>query len=230
MNNLIKDIAACERPYEKAFSYGISALTDAELLAVILRNGGGGMSSIDLANNVLNAHPVHKGLNGLNFLTRKDLLDIKCIGNTKATELLAVTELSKRMNLGRLKENITFQSPSSIANYYMEKCKYFVKEKTYLMLFSCNHMLIKELQISEGTVNSAILSPRELFIEALKYQAVFIVIVHNHPSGNPEPSPADIDATLQINEAGILLGIHLSDHIIVGNNRYVSLFERGIIK
>ena len=91
-------------------------------------------------------------------------------------------------------------------------------------------MLIKELLLSEGTVNSAILSPREIFIEALKYQAVFIIMVHNHPSGCPEPSAADIDATKRIMSAGELLGIHLSDHIIVGNDRYVSLLERGIIK
>ncbi|MBD5097900.1 MAG: DNA repair protein RadC [Lachnospiraceae bacterium] len=230
MNNLIKDIADCERPYEKALALGIEVLTDAELIAVILRNGGGGQSSIDLANHVLNAHPVHKGLSGLNFLERKDLTDIKGIGNTKATELLAIGELAKRMNLRRLKEDIIFSNPSSIADYYMEKCKYFTKEKTYIMLLSCSHMLIKELLLSEGTVNSAILSPREIFIEALKYQAVFIIMVHNHPSGCPEPSAADIDATKRIMSAGELLGIHLSDHIIVGNDRYVSLLERGIIK
>lgn len=230
MNNLIKDIADCERPYEKACALGIEALTDAELIAVILRNGGGGQSSIDLANCVLNAHPVHKGLSGLNFLERKDLTAIKGIGNTKATELLAIGELAKRMNLRRLREDIIFSNPSSIADYYMEKCKYFTREKTYIMLLSCSHMLIKELLISEGTVNSAILSPREIFIEALKYQAVFIIMVHNHPSGCPEPSTADIDATKRIMSAGELLGIHLSDHIIVGNDRYVSLLERGIIK
>lgn len=230
MNNLIKDIAACERPYEKAYALGIEALTDAELIAVILRNGASSQSSIDLANRVLNAHPIHKGLGGLNFLERNELTALKGIGDTKATELLAIKELAKRMNLGRLKEDIVFSNPSSIAEYYMEKCKYFTKEKTYIMLLSCSHMLIKELLISEGTVNSAMLSPREIFVEALKYQAVFIIMVHNHPSGYPEPSAADIDATKRIMSAGELLGIHLSDHIIVGNDRYVSLLERGIIK
>ena len=106
MNNLIKDIAACERPYEKAYAYGIETLTDAELLAVILRNGASSQSSIDLANKVLNAHPIHKGLGGLNFLERNELTALKGIGNTKATELLAIKELSKRMNLSRLKEDL----------------------------------------------------------------------------------------------------------------------------
>lgn len=230
MSNLIKDIAGCERPYEKAVLNGINTLTDAELIAVILRTGTNSESSIDLANKILNNHPVHKGLNGLFFMRRENLLEIKGIGNTKATQLLAVTELSKRINESRLKKDLCYDNPDKIAAYYMEKCKYLTKERVYLMLFSNSHMLIKEIMLSEGTVSSSSISPREIFIEALRYEAVNIILVHNHPSGLPEPSNSDIAATIKIKEAGKLMDINLSDHIIVGNDCYISLLERGIIK
>lgn len=230
MNNLIKDLADCERPYEKAASRGISSLSDAELLAVIIRNGTRDSSSIDLANRVLNAHVLHKGLIGLNYMRREELMDIRGIGDVKATQILAVAELSGRINSARLKKDMIFNNPDTIAEYYIEKCKFLTKERTYLMLFSASFMLIKELIISEGTVNSAFMSPREIFVEALKYEAVHIILVHNHPSGLPEPSAEDVQATIKISEAGKLIGINLSDHIIVGNGCYVSMLERGIIE
>ena len=97
------------------------------------------------------------------------------------------------------------------------------------MLFSNSHMLIKEIMLSEGTISSSSISPREIFIEALKYEAVNLILIHNHPSGSPEPSNSDIAATIKIKEAGELMDINLSDHIIVGNGCYISLLERGII-
>ena len=229
MSNLIKDIASCERPYEKAVLNGIHTLTDAELLAVILRTGTNRESSIDLANKILNSHNVHKGLNGLFFMRREDMLAIKGIGNTKATQLLAVTELSRRINESKLRKDMCFNNPDKIAAYYMEKCKYLTKERVFLMLFSNSHMLIKEMVLSEGTVSSSSVSPREIFIEALKYEAVNFILVHNHPSGSPEPSNSDIAATIKIKEAADIMDINMSDHIIVGNDCYISLAERGII-
>ena len=229
MNNLIRDLAYCERPYEKAIELGIEALSDAELIAIILRSGTKECSSIDLANIILGAHNIHKGILGLNYLRREDYLSIKGIGDTKATQLLALAEFSKRMNSSKLKVNLSFDNPKTIAEYYIEKCKFFSKEKTYIMLFSTAHTLIKELCLSEGTVNKTILSSRDIFIEALKYEAVYIILVHNHPSGYPEPSKEDIQLTAKIKKAGELLDIHLSDHIIVGNNCYTSMLERGIL-
>lgn len=230
MNNLIKDLANCERPYEKALLHGINALSDAELLAVIIRNGTKDKSSIDLANTILNAHNIHKGIAALNFLTREELNKIKGIGDIKATQLLAIAELSNRMSNTRLKKELSFNNPVTIADYYINKCKFMTKEKTFIMLFTSSHTLIKEIMISEGTINQALVSPREIFIEALKYEAVYIILVHNHPSGSPEPSLADIDATKKIIEAGRILDIRLTDHIIIGNNCYVSMLERGIIQ
>ena len=229
MNNLIKDMAYCERPYEKAMSKGVDTLSDAELLAIILRSGTGSTSSVTLANQVLNAHITHKGILGLNFLRREDYIKIKGIGTTKAPLLMAVSELSKRMNLTSLSAGISFDNPASIGEYYMEKCKYFTTEKVFLMLFSNNHSLIKELQLSEGIINQTLVSTRNIYIEALKYEAVRLVLVHNHPSGDPTPSRADIDLTKKVKDSGQLLDILLSDHIIVGHGLYFSMMERGIL-
>lgn len=229
MNNLIKDIACCERPYEKAITYGIESLSDAELLAVIMRTGTKTYSSIDLANKVLNLHPVYKGISSLNYLSREELISINGIGDTKATMLLAVSELSNRMYSEKFKKKLLFNNPDTIGDYYIHKCKFLTKERTYLLMLSNMHELIKEIMISEGTINQTVLSPREIYIEALKYSAVNIILVHNHPSGNPEPSDTDIKITKKIQKAGEMLDIHLSDHIIVGNNNYVSMRERGIL-
>lgn len=229
MNNLIKHLANCERPYEKAILYGIESLSDAELLAIILRNGSRDQSSISLANEIFNKHPIHKGLLSLNYLSREELCSIKGIGNTKSTLILAISEISHRMSKKHLQNKVQFNNPDTIACYYMEKCKFFKNEYTYLMLFSSAHILIKEILLSKGTVNQALASPREIFIEALRYEAVNVILVHNHPSGVPEPSRYDIETTLKIKEAGKLIDINLSDHIIVGCDSYVSMLERGII-
>lgn len=229
MNNLIKDLAYCERPYEKAMLKGVDSLSDAELLAIILRSGTSETSSISLANQILDAHLMHKGILALNFLRREDYLKIKGIGNTKATLLLAVKELAYRMNLTRLENNIIFNNPTTVADYYMEKCKCFSNEKAFLMMFSNKHMLLKEMLLSEGTINQAMISPRNIFMEALKYEAVHLILVHNHPSGDPTPSEADILITRKIKAAGQLLDIILSDHIIIGNGTYFSMMEGGIL-
>lgn len=228
MNILIKDIAECERPYEKALEHGIESLSDAELLATIIRTGTREQSSIDLAHIILNNHHLHKGLSGLNYLTREELLNIKGIGNTKATQLLAIAELALRMSTQKYRKEISFDSPKSIAEYYIKKCRYINKEKTFLLLFSSAMTLIKEIPLSEGTVNMSLVSTRDVFLEALKYQAVYIILIHNHPSGNVEPSNADIKLTKKVLEAGKLLDIILSDHIIIGRDSYMSMLERGI--
>ncbi len=225
---LIKEIASCERPYEKAVEYGVDSLSDAELLATIIRTGANNGSSIDLANTILNAHGVYKGLVGLNYLCREDLLNIKGIGNTKATQVLAVAELSMRMAKQKLKKDITFNDAKSIALYYIENCKYLNKERLYLLLFNTANMLIKEILLTEGTINQSLISVREIYIQALKYEAVNMVLVHNHPSGNINPSESDINSTMMIYKVGKILGIELFDHIVVGYDDYFSMHERGI--
>ncbi len=226
---LIKDIADCERPYEKAMEYGIESLSDAELLAVIIKTGSKEHGAIDLANMILNSHYYYKGLVGLNYISRENLLAINGIGQIKATQVLAVAELASRMTKKSLKNELRFDNPKSIARYYIEECRYLTKERLYLLLFNNANLLIKEVLLSEGTVNLSLISNREIYVQALKYEAVNIILVHNHPSGNVKPSRSDIDSTISALDAGHMLDIRLLDHIIVGGNNYFSMHESEII-
>lgn len=126
-------------------------------------------------------------------------------------------------------KKLEFHTPDTIGAYYREKCRFLSVEKTFLLLLTNAHTLIKEVELSSGTVNQTYLSPREIFIHALRYEAVHIVLVHNHPSGRVTPSEADIQSTLRIRDAGQLLGIQVSDHIIVAGDHYLSMLERGIL-
>lgn len=230
MSNLkMKDMAFTERPYEKCVKHGTEALSDAELLAVILRCGSKSKNALEVAHLILNAHPVHKGLVALNFLSTKDLCSIEGVGEVKAVQMQCLAEFSKRMAQAVYKPMVSFASPASIADYFMERTRYLDKEYVYILLFDAKHRLLKDIKLSEGTVNQAMISPRDIFIQALKYDAVYIIILHNHPSGDPEPSREDLLFTRNLADAGRLVGIELSDHIILGNCCYVSLAERGYI-
>ena len=182
------------------------------------------------AYRILDAHPIHKGIVGLNYLTTEELEDISGVGKVKAIQMKCLAEISKRMAKASLKPFISFESPQSIADYFMENTRYLEKEYVYILMFDSKHKLLKDVRLSEGTVNSSLLSPREVFTTALKFDAVYIVLVHNHPSGDPSPSRQDIEITDRVSSAGRMIGIELSDHIILGNNCYVSLAERGIIR
>lgn len=230
MNNMtMKDLSETERPYEKGIKLGVSALSDAELLAVIIRSGSKNNNALDVAYKILDAHNVHKGIVGLNFLQESALTDIDGVGKVKAMQLLCLAEFSRRMSKALYKPFVTFSSPSSVADYFMESTRYLEKECVYLLLFDTKHHLLKEIKMSEGTVNRALISPREVFVEALKYEAVYIILIHNHPSGDPTPSRDDIIFTERVYEAGQLIGIELSDHIILGNCCYISMAERGLL-
>ena len=226
----MKEMSETDRPYEKIYRYGVGVLSDAELLSVILRTGSRRANALSTAYKILNAHPIHKGIAGLNYLTISDLESIAGVGKVKAVQMKCLAEISKRMSKAVLKPFLSFQSPQSIADYFMENTRYLEKEYVYILMFDSKHKLLKDVRLSEGTVNSSLLSPREVFTTALKFEAVYIVLVHNHPSGDPSPSRQDIEITDRVSSAGRMIGIELSDHIILGNNCYVSLAERGIIR
>lgn len=225
----IKELPISERPYEKCLLYGPEALSDAELLGVVLKNGTKNMNSVELATLIFNYHPFHKGIEGLNYLEIPDLLKIHGIGKVKAIQLVCVAEISKRISKSSHRDCVSLTSPESIARYFMESLRYKVKEEIHLLMFNTKHQLIKEMNVAIGTINQASTTPREIYVEALKYEAVFIILLHNHPSGDPTPSNDDIIFTKRVKEAGAMIGIILSDHIIIGDNKYVSLCERGLI-
>lgn len=225
----VKELPVSERPYEKCEMYGPQYLSDAELLAVILKTGSKGLRAIDLAVNVLNYSKSNPGLKGLNYLTKKELTKIKGIGRVKAIQLLCLTELTKRMAKEVHKDNLRFTTPQSIADYYMQDMRHLPREQVMLLMLDSKNKLIKDTVISSGSVNLSIVPVREILIQALKEDAVNMILVHNHPSGDPSPSSEDIRVTKRLKEAGDLIGITLMDHIIIGDNKYISLKEQGFL-
>ena len=226
----MKEMACEERPYERCEQFGASNLTDSELLAVLLRTGTRGENALQLADKIL--HPVfsQKGVLNLHQWTYEQLMQIKGIGKVKAIQILCLAELSRRLAKATAQEGLNFSNPASIARYYMEDLRHANQEQMKLLLLNTKSRLIGETDISKGTVNPAVISPRELFVEALQKNAVSIVLLHNHPSGDPTPSKEDVLITRRIQEAGRLIGVELLDHIVIGDNCYVSLREKGLVR
>ena len=225
----MKERPLTERPYEKCLAMGPEALTDGELLAVILRSGTRACSALELAWEILDRHPVYKGLAGLYHLDLKMLKEIPGIGDVKSIEILCIMELSKRLSRASLALESDFSSPDYIAAYYMEELRHRKTEKVLLLLLNNKHHLIKDISLSEGDANSAFVSIKEIFQEALRQEAAYLILIHNHPSGYPEPSREDLILTRRIKEAGELIEVPLADHIIIGEQCYVSLRERDMM-
>lgn len=224
----IKDLDRKSRPDDKLLEYGPKALTDAELLAVILRTGTIEEHSVELCERILsgNRDQDNSILNIFNY-DYSDLLKIKGIGKVKALQIKSIAELSLRIAQSSAKEGLDFNNPETIACYYMEQLRHKKREEVVLLMMNSAGKLIDDISLFEGTVNSSVFSPREIFQEALKRDAVNIILLHNHPSGLPEPSRADLSATKLIAKAGNLIGIPLLDHIIIGDRKYISLRAEG---
>lgn len=234
MNNktyyvLKEDKTVQEQPYEKCLLLGAKSLSDAQLLAVILRTGTAGLNATELASAILNLAgdtDVENRLMGLHNLSVSELTAIKGVGQVKAIQIQCICELSRRIAKQTAATRLDFTSPDSIAKYYMEDLRHLEKEQLVLVMLDSQCRLIKDCVISVGTVNASLISPREVFMEALKHNAVSIVLLHNHPSGDCTPSRNDIHITTKINNAGEIMGIKLIDHIIIGDNKYTSLKEK----
>ena len=215
-----------EMPYEKFIRFGERSLTDAELLAVILRTGTKDNSALDLGRQILERTG---SLIGLYNTGLDSLMELKGIGQVKAVKIKCLTELSRRMAKECAKDGLTFNSPSSVAAYYMEELRHEKREKVMLILLDSKGLVLKEVTLSTGTVNASLISSREIFIEVLKAEAVGIVLLHNHPSGDPSPSINDRHITSQIKKCAELLDVALIDHIIIGDNRYYSFKEKELL-
>ena len=221
------------RPYERCLSEGPQVLSDTELLAVILRSGAAGISSLELAGRLLKLCPHREGLAGLMHLTIADLKTLPGIGNVKAIQLQCLGELSRRIARGSITRKQLFRDPDAIAGYYMERLRHCEQESVFCLMLDNRNRLLGECEVSRGTVNASLFSVRDIFLKAFSYHAVHIAVIHNHPSGEPSPSIEDLKATRRLVEAGEMLGIPLIDHIVVGDKSFVSirrtapdLFER----
>jgi DNA repair protein RadC len=221
----IKELPVTERPYEKLEKYGASFLSDAELLAIVIRSGSKKERSVDLAHKILKLN--NKGLAGIYQLTLKELQSVSGIGRVKAIQIKAIAELSTRISKVNAIDKMKISSPSSIANIYMEELRHLQKEHLKIVLLDTKNNIIGDKNLSIGTVNASLINPREVFIHALKNCAVHIILLHNHPSGDPTPSKEDISVTRRVLEAGEIIGIRLLDHIIIGDGKFISLKEQG---
>lgn len=225
----MKELPKSEQPYEKFLKVGEENLSDAELLAILIRSGTQGMSAISVANHVISAGTKEHGLLNLQLMSYQELQKIAGIGQVKAIQLKCMGELSKRITKSNRRLSLNFTIPRTVAEYYMEE--YRLKQQEHLLLIMVNTKggLIGEKVIFKGTVNGSLVSPREVFIEALQRQAVYIILLHNHPSGDPSPSGEDISLTRRMKEAGSIIDIQVLDHIIIGDHKYFSFAEKDLL-
>ena len=217
-------------PYEKFIAYGSKALTDSELLAILLRTGTRGMNARMLGERVLEETKQYgNGLLGLYHIPLRELRKIDGIGEVKAIQLKTVAELSTRMAQSKARGSLSFHNPASVADYYMERFRHENVEYIMLLLLDSGLHLIEEHILSKGTINASLVSPREVFIHALQAQAAGIMLLHNHPGGNPAPSDNDIRITNRVEQIGTLVDIPLYDHIILGDNKFFSFRESSLM-
>lgn len=216
-------------PYDKFQKYGAHSLSDEELLAIILRTGTKGEDALTLAIRVLNLGTKGQGLLGLHHVTLNQLMKIKGIGIVKAVKLLAIAELSMRMATAKRETDICFLNAQSVAFAYMESMRHLEREHFVVIFLDHKSRRIKDETLSVGDGRSTIISTREIMIKAFECHAFSIILLHNHPSGDPTPSRQDIALTEEISEACELVEIRLLDHLIIGDNTYTSLKEKGVL-
>lgn len=222
----LTDLPRNERPREKMLRYGAESLSNGELLAIILRTGSKSENILNLSNRILSQCG---GINGLLNSDINDLQNLKGIGEAKATQLLALSELSKRFKSFKSGDEIKIKQPQDAVEYVMEPMRYLKKECLKVIMLNTKNIVIKSVDISIGSLNSSIVHPREVFVEAIKCSSASIIVCHNHPSGDPTPSKEDIGITNRLQECGKLIGIDVLDHIIIGNGTYISLKEKGVL-
>jgi len=215
-----------ERPRERLLEHGPQSLTEAELLGILLGKGTMKKTAIDLARELLERF---ESLRKLGSRAPSELTKIKGIGSAKAATLSAAFELSRRIQSQGETAKKSFKRSSEVAHHYLPLVRDLRKEVFKILLLNRANRLIREVVISEGTLDASIVHPRDVFREALLESAAGVILIHNHPSGNPAPSEEDLRVTKQLVEAGRLLGIKVYDHIIMGGEDYRSLADDGLI-
>jgi DNA repair protein RadC len=226
----MKDIPANERPYEKLEKYGSETLSNAELLAIVIRTGSMEETSVALAQRLLARGENNSGIAFLHNLSVEELRKTKGIGRVKALQIKAVMELSKRVSASLINNNrVTIKSPVEVSSLVMEEMRHLKKEVFKIILLNTKNHIIKYLNVSVGSLNSSIVHPREVFSEAVKTGCSGMLLVHNHPSGDPEPSREDIETTQRLINAGNILGIKVLDHVVIGDGKYISFKEQGLM-
>lgn len=223
---MLRDIPHEERPRERLMRYGADALSHAELLAILLRTGTQQESALHVAQRLL-AHA--GGIRSLIDFSVDELMQIKGIGEAKAVQLLAGIELGRRLARTGRAESPVIRSPKDAADQVMDQLRFLQKEHFICLFLNTKNHLIGQETLSIGSLNASIVHPREVFRAAIKCSSASLICAHNHPSGDPSPSKEDIEITKRLCEAGSVIGIDVLDHIIIGDGRFVSLKEQGLL-
>ena len=227
MSIKMKELPISERPYEKLEMYGSNSLSNAELLAIIIKTGTREESSVTIAQKILKLNKEQRdNLKFLQNISINELTKIKGIGKIKAIQLKAVAELNKRMSRQILDNKVKITCPQDVANLLIDELKNEKREIVKVLILNTKNIVDKILDVSYGTANLAIVTPKDVLAEAVKMEAPKIILVHNHPSGDPMPSKADMEFTDRLIAASKLLGVELLDHIVIGHDSYESIFYR----
>ena len=223
---VLRDIPNEERPRERMLQYGAQALSNAELLAILLRTGTYAESAVQLAQRLLKQAG---GLRQLVDMSTEQLMQFKGIGAAKALQLQASIELGRRLARSAMKERAVIRSPQDVHPLLGEQLRYLQKEHFVCLFLNTKNQVIAQETMSIGSLNASIVHPREVFRAAIQRSSASLICAHNHPSGDPTPSPEDIHITRRLAEAGRLIGIEVLDHVIIGDQNFVSLKEQGLI-
>ena len=222
----IKELPEEERPREKLLKSGSSSLSNAELLALVIRTGTRERTAVELAQDILN---YFGGLKSLVNLSVEEIEKIKGVGPAKGTRINAVIELSKRLYRATMEESVIIENPDDVAKLVMPELRYMKQEVFKLILLDTKNEVIAMPVITKGGLTSSIVHPREVFKEAIRRSSASIILVHNHPSGLPDPSGEDIKITRRLIEAGKIMGVEVLDHLVIGDGIYTSMKEKEII-
>lgn len=218
----IKDMPKSEKPRERLLEKGAGNLTTSELIAVIIQTGSGDGSALDLANRIL-CLDESQGAKFLAGCTPQEIMQVHGVGPSKTCQLLAAVELGKRIYSGGFESKMRVTSPECIAEILMPEMRHLKREEFRVCFLNTKNEIIAHETISIGSLSASIVHPREVFSSAIKRSAASIILIHNHPSGNPEPSREDKDITKRLSESGLLLGIKVLDHVIIGKGRWYSM-------
>lgn len=223
---MIRDFPEDERPRERFMKSGPQSLSNHELIAILLRTGTKEESVLQLSNRLLTQF---EGLRLLKSATLQEMTEIKGIGQTKAIQILAAVELGRRVSNLAFDERFCIRSPEDGAKYMMNDMRFLTQEHFVCLYLNTKNQVIHKQTIFIGSLNASIVHPREVYREALKRSAASIICLHNHPSGDPAPSREDIEVTKRLAECGKIIGVDLLDHLIIGENKFVSLKEKGYL-
>ena len=221
----IRELPSDERPRERLIAYGADALSISELLAVLLRTGTEQNSALGLAEVLLHRF---ENIRGVAHATIEEMAEVHGIGPAKAAQIKAAIEFGRRLISASPEERTKIRSPRDVYNLLGPNLRDEKREHFVALLLDTKNGVMRSKTVSVGDLSSSIVHPREVFVEAIRHGSASLIVAHNHPSGDPAPSPEDIAVTRRLAEAGELLGIELLDHIVLGDDRWVSLKERGL--